>query len=243
MTNYILLFVIGNIESPDVISGRIDDLLVRREANEVNDLPLGYFTAENRNTWATYRSQLLTTGNADSLELVDSALFCVCLDSSSTSTFDAENPAPIIRDQLFGNAGNRWFDKSFSLIIASDGTTSVNFEHSWGDGVAVMRYCNDVYRDVTTKPYVMTSDNKPSSSGAVDEENVRRIGEKCYRILNIDHIDTLFIIIPFQISSWTNRSKMVFIEPVLITRRFALAWMWAFFGRRAWAKRCAKQTK
>ena len=48
----------------------------------------------------------------------------------------------------------RWFDKSFSLIVAKDGMAGLNFEHSWGDGVAVLRYFQDIYKDSTTKLFV-----------------------------------------------------------------------------------------
>ena len=48
----------------------------------------------------------------------------------------------------------RWFDKSFSLLLAGDGKSGVNFEHSWGDGVAVLRYFNEVHKDTTTNPQV-----------------------------------------------------------------------------------------
>ena len=41
--------------------------------------------------------------------------------------------------------GFRWFDKCFSLIMDAAGQTAVNFEHSWGDGVAVLRYFNEVF--------------------------------------------------------------------------------------------------
>ena len=30
----------------------------------------------------------------------------------------------------------------------------MNFEHSWGDGVAVLRYFNEVWKETTTKPFV-----------------------------------------------------------------------------------------
>lgn len=43
----------------------------------------------------------------------------------------------------------RWFDKSFSVVMLGDGVTGINFEHSWGDGVAVLRYFNDVFKDST----------------------------------------------------------------------------------------------
>lgn len=41
----------------------------------------------------------------------------------------------------------RWFDKSFSIIVTKDGWAGVNFEHAWGDGVAVMRFFNDIHKD------------------------------------------------------------------------------------------------
>ena len=28
----------------------------------------------------------------------------------------------------------------------------MTFEHSWGDGVAVLRYCNEVWEDATATP-------------------------------------------------------------------------------------------
>ena len=62
---------------------------------------------------------------------------------------------------------NRWFDKSFSVILTKDGRASVNFEHSWGDGVAVLRYFNEVWKETTTKPFVhpdTTPANVDSSS-------------------------------------------------------------------------------
>lgn len=51
----------------------------------------------------------------------------------------------------------RWFDKSFSLIISKDGLAAVNFEHSWGDGVAVLRYIKDVFTDVNSNPYTCST--------------------------------------------------------------------------------------
>lgn len=39
----------------------------------------------------------------------------------------------------------------------------VNFEHSWGDGVAVLRFFQDIYAETTTKPFVHP-DTKPADS-------------------------------------------------------------------------------
>lgn len=48
----------------------------------------------------------------------------------------------------------RWFDKSFTLISTINGFAGINFEHSWGDGVAVLRYFQDIFKDFVAKPRV-----------------------------------------------------------------------------------------
>ena len=46
----------------------------------------------------------------------------------------------------------RWFDKSFSLIFTPSGHAALNFEHAWGDGVAVLRFFNEMYKETTENP-------------------------------------------------------------------------------------------
>lgn len=41
----------------------------------------------------------------------------------------------------------RWFDKSFQLVVTRGGYAALNFEHSWGDGVAVLRFFEEIYND------------------------------------------------------------------------------------------------
>lgn len=62
----------------------------------------------------------------------------------------------------------RWFDKSFTLICAANGAAGLNFEHSWGDGVAVLRYFQDIYNDSKEKPRVTEKTQTVSlSAGSV----------------------------------------------------------------------------
>lgn len=139
----------GNIEQPETLLARFKHVL--EDNRPPSDNPLGLLTTENRNTWAKVRYHLSELGNEKALRTVDSALFCLCMDNG---TIDPEHPIPMIRDFLFGDGTNRWFDKSFSLIVAKDGTAGVNFEHSWGDGVAVLRYFNEIYKETTKSPFV-----------------------------------------------------------------------------------------
>jgi carnitine O-palmitoyltransferase 2 len=48
------------------------------------------------------------------------------------------------RLMLHGDAQNRWWDKSFNLIVAPNGSAAISWEHAWGDGVAVLNFFNTV---------------------------------------------------------------------------------------------------
>jgi len=106
--------------------------------------PLGVLTAAGRDTWAKARASLEAAGNAEALNTLDRACFCLVLDDATV----AGCPDAAYRTFLHGRAENRWFDKSFSMVVTADAQLGLNFEHSWGDGVAVMRYINEVSSDM-----------------------------------------------------------------------------------------------
>ncbi len=78
----------------------------------------------------------------------------------------------LTRCMLHGNGRNRWFDKvgadgqppaaclistpfslqSFQLIVTENGKAAVNFEHAWGDGIAVLRYFDAIFHESTATP-------------------------------------------------------------------------------------------
>ncbi|CAF96633.1 unnamed protein product, partial [Tetraodon nigroviridis] len=147
----------GNMLRPTEILAHLKQVLA--DPAPVPSFPLGLLTTENRDVWARLRERLAAAGNAESLRMVDSALFCLCLDEESlTDHIHASH------NMLHGNGYNRWFDKSFSIIISGDGQAAINFEHSWGDGVAVLRFQNEVFKDTTTHPAV----HPGSAPAAVD---------------------------------------------------------------------------
>ncbi|XP_077203762.1 carnitine O-palmitoyltransferase 2, mitochondrial-like isoform X1 [Paroedura picta] len=145
----------GNILHPSEILAHLTQII--HDADRLPALELSYLTTEDRNTWATVRQLLVQKGNEENLKKIDSAVFCLCLDDASP-----QDEIELSHCMLHGYGFNRWFDKSFSLIITSDGAAGVNFEHSWGDGVAVLRFINEVYRDSTEHPAVV-----PNSSPAL----------------------------------------------------------------------------
>uniref|UniRef100_A0A4W3J4N0 Carnitine O-palmitoyltransferase 2, mitochondrial n=1 Tax=Callorhinchus milii TaxID=7868 RepID=A0A4W3J4N0_CALMI len=130
------------------------------------EFPLSFLSGEERDVWAGLRRRLEETENAEALERVDGAVFCLCLDGGDLSATD---PVSISHAMLHGSGINRWFDKSLSLLVSGQ-TAAVNFEHSWGDGVAVLRLLNEIYWDSARRPGV-TAETSP---GPVDSARAVR---------------------------------------------------------------------
>ena len=88
--------------------------------------------------------------NRENFHLLDSAAFLICLDDIE---FNGDIPQTC-HNFLHGNHPespnlNRWFDKSFSIMITKDGEAAINFEHSWADGVTLLRFFADTINDST----------------------------------------------------------------------------------------------
>ena len=144
----------GNIVSPKEVATNLQNIL--DDQRPETDTPIGILTTSERNKWANTRAHLTEIGNAEVLKKVDSAAFVLILDDESI-LLDEEK---LLRRYLHGGAENRWFDKSFSLIVTKDGYAGINFEHSWGDGVAVLRYFQDIKKDISEKPSFHPEDEK-----------------------------------------------------------------------------------
>ncbi|XP_061042558.1 carnitine O-palmitoyltransferase 2, mitochondrial isoform X2 [Eubalaena glacialis] len=158
----------GNIVSASEIQAHLKYIL--SDNSLAPEFPLSYLTSENRDIWAELRQKLVSGGNEEALRKVDSAVFCLCLDD-----FPIKDLVHLSHNMLHGDGTNRWFDKSFNLIIAKDGTAAVHFEHAWGDGVAVLRFFNEVFKDSTQAPAV-TPRSQPAntdSSVAVQKLNFK----------------------------------------------------------------------
>ncbi|KAH9600540.1 Choline/carnitine acyltransferase domain [Trypanosoma melophagium] len=107
---------------------------------------VGVLTSMNRTAWHASRVIMMRNHkNKENFELVDSAMFVLNLDDDIEVDYwtskgnNAVTRAMLVRDT------NRWWDKSMSVIVTKDGSLGINFEHSWGDGVAVLRYTQDVF--------------------------------------------------------------------------------------------------
>ena len=91
------------------------------------DVPVSVLTSERRDTWANARDKLrsLDPANAESLNVVETALFCVSFEDGYSHDLEV-----LARACLHGNGRNKWFDKPFNLVVFQNGRVGVNGEVS-----------------------------------------------------------------------------------------------------------------
>lgn len=115
---------------------------------------IGILTTEKRPIWSMYREHLRQDAhNRKCLEVVDSALFVVCMDDSEPA--DAAELSnnmlcgtyKLQRGIQTGTCTNRWYDK-LQIIVCANGAAGINFEHTGVDGHTVLRYAADVYTEL-----------------------------------------------------------------------------------------------
>lgn len=156
----------GNLVKPAEILAHLQYILA--DSTTEASFPLGFLTTEDRDVWAHLRNQLVAAGNTEELHSVDSALFCLCLDDQTLTDLTR-----ITHNVCSGAGSNRWYDKSFSIILTQNGVGAINFEHSWGDGVLLLRFVNEISRDTSEQPLVHPGS---AAAAAVDSASaVRRL--------------------------------------------------------------------
>lgn len=157
----------NKIKSPQYIATCLKTIL--SDSRPANEHPIGVLTSGNRDNWAKTRQHLLKIGNDNVVNKIDSAVFVLSIDDDDLL---GENYNNMLRKFLHSNGTNRWFDKSFSLLISGDGFAGINFEHSWGDGVAVLRFFKDIKNDIENKPRFHPDDIDNIS---INEESVEKL--------------------------------------------------------------------
>ncbi|XP_059169843.1 carnitine O-palmitoyltransferase 1, liver isoform-like isoform X2 [Physella acuta] len=97
---------------------------------------LAALTAGERVHWAKARKEYFSKGkNKASLDAIEKAAFCVSLDTEPQD-YDPNDPSKLDRygkAMIHGKGYDRWFDKSFTFVVCSNGKIGFNAEHSWAD--------------------------------------------------------------------------------------------------------------
>ena len=100
---------------------------------------LGSLTTLARPDWAERRQALLDLGNGPVLDVVETALFCVCLEDV------VPRDVPAACDLLLhGDSAQRWFDTALSFVVFADGRAGLNAEHARLDGTTILHLVDEV---------------------------------------------------------------------------------------------------
>lgn len=124
--------------------------------------PVGVLTTLDRRSWSVARTELLAVPESDNesaLQIVDSALFVLCLDDVAPEDINdsasnmlhgtyrlKRNSEDAASYYQAGTCCNRWYDK-LQIIVCEDGSAGVNFEHSAIDGHTALRFVADVFAE------------------------------------------------------------------------------------------------
>lgn len=143
-----LFFPLTVIEDGEVVSVaelfeqlRHLEIDVRSYVSDNEEPPVGVLTSLPRQDWHAQREELIEHPlTKESLEAVESALFVVCLDLGLSS----DNRDVIWRHLRDREVENRWFDKSFQLVVMDNATAAMVFESSAVDTHVASQFANRV---------------------------------------------------------------------------------------------------
>ncbi|XP_026471172.1 carnitine O-palmitoyltransferase 1, liver isoform [Ctenocephalides felis] len=132
----VMIYHKGRILNACEIQVQIEQILADKSEALPGEERVAALTAGDRTHWANARMKLFSKGpNKVSLDLIEKSAFVVALDDEPYE-FDQKQPEKLDRYGrilLHGNGHNRWFDKSFTLCIGSNGRVGFNAEHTWAD--------------------------------------------------------------------------------------------------------------
>ncbi|XP_029656491.1 carnitine O-palmitoyltransferase 1, liver isoform isoform X2 [Octopus sinensis] len=126
----------GRLLTPKEIEVSLQKIVSDRTEPCPGEMHLAALTACDRVSWAKARQNFFSKGkNKTSLDAIEKAAFFVTLDDEpqSYSDLDPTKLNKFSRSMLHGKGYDRWFDKSFTLVVCSNGTVGFNAEHSWAD--------------------------------------------------------------------------------------------------------------
>jgi hypothetical protein len=114
------------------LRGIVDERARTAGATPAPEANIAALTALKRNKWAEVREEyfLRHAINRAALHAIESALFVCSLDDVDADHGDLTACGHVC---MHGTGRNRWFDKSFNMIVTKNGYTGTNGEHAWAD--------------------------------------------------------------------------------------------------------------
>ncbi|XP_026566497.1 carnitine O-palmitoyltransferase 1, brain isoform [Pseudonaja textilis] len=135
------LYYNGKLLEPCELQAQFEAILYDPTPPLPGEEKLPSMTAGERDAWARARQTYFQSGiNKQSLNIIEKAAFFLTLDTSEQGLREP-NPGQALdgyaKSLLHGHCCDRWFDKSFNLIVYRNGKAGINAEHSWADAPIV----------------------------------------------------------------------------------------------------------
>uniref|UniRef100_A0A8C3GF66 carnitine O-palmitoyltransferase n=1 Tax=Cairina moschata TaxID=8855 RepID=A0A8C3GF66_CAIMO len=131
----------GRLLKPREIEQQMQRILDDDSEPQAGEAKLAALTAGDRVPWAKARQTYFSRGkNKQSLDAVEKAAFFVTLDDIGQG-YRKEDPRKSLdayaKSLIHGRCYDRWFDKTFTLVVFKNGRMGLNAEHSWADAPIV----------------------------------------------------------------------------------------------------------
>ncbi|XP_060135292.1 carnitine O-palmitoyltransferase 1, muscle isoform [Zootoca vivipara] len=130
------LYQAGKLLSPCDLEMQFQRILDDPSPPDPSEVRLAALTAGERGPWAEARKKYFGRGkNKASLDCIERAAFFLTLDEDEQGfSRDHEDSLDLYsKSLLHGRCYDRWFDKSFTLVVYRNGKLGANAEHSWAD--------------------------------------------------------------------------------------------------------------
>uniref|UniRef100_A0A674M9M0 Carnitine O-acetyltransferase b n=1 Tax=Takifugu rubripes TaxID=31033 RepID=A0A674M9M0_TAKRU len=132
-------------------------LRIRSQSWKTDKEPMGILTSEHRHTWGQAYNRLLTDKlNRESVRMIETGLFSLCLDSPvmriSDEKYASRKAAQVLHGGgTFSNSGNRWFDKTLQFVVGEDGSWGLLYEQATAEGPPIATLLHHIL-DYCEKP-------------------------------------------------------------------------------------------
>ena len=141
----------------------------RAQAGHDAQAPIGILTTEERDTWARLRGKLIEAhpDNQQALHAVESAMFLLVLEGACPEAIEDQ-----AKTMFLGDGRNRWYDKSFQLIVFENACAGVNVEGSWADAPVASHLFGFMHDHENMARFANRSSPNlnPASAGAVADK-------------------------------------------------------------------------
>ncbi|CAF1465431.1 unnamed protein product [Rotaria sordida] len=132
----VFMYYKAKLLEPCELQIQLDEIIRDETPPADGEEHLAALTAGDRTLWATARESFFRSGcNRSSLAAIEKAAFVLILEDTEFEIGRKMSPKfdDYARAILHGKGYDRWFDKSFNLVISKNAVFGFNAEHSWAD--------------------------------------------------------------------------------------------------------------